>query len=179
MELSTAFKGREQEIIDFFAATFTASEGAEEGALIGDLVRNFLVGTAEWDLFVFTAVEAGVILGGIISSRLTYDQDDRAVFVLGPVAVATGNQRKGIGQWLLVHCLRALGNAGVDIALTYGDPNFYSKVGFKPITAAFAPAPFKLKYPDGWLGQSLTSREMTPLQGFSRCVDALDDPVFW
>ena len=59
MEFSTGFKGREQEIIEVFSAVFTASEGAEEGALIGGLVRRLLGGTAEEDLFVFTAEDAG------------------------------------------------------------------------------------------------------------------------
>ncbi|MCG5517084.1 MULTISPECIES: hypothetical protein [unclassified Ectothiorhodospira] len=41
------------------------------------------------------------------------------------------------------------------MVLTYGDPNYYSRIGFKPITEALAPAPFTLKQPEGWLGQSL------------------------
>ncbi len=179
MELSTGVKGRKQEIIDLFTATFTASEGAEEGALIGDLVRNLLGGKPEDDLFIFTAEEMGTIVGGIVFSRLTYDKDDRSVFVLGPVAVATDHQGNGIGQRLLNHGLAALRYAGVDIAVTYGDPNFYARVGFAPITETFAQAPFKLNHPEGWLGQSLTDREMTPLKGPSRCVKALSDPAFW
>ena len=179
MEFSTGFKGREQEIIDLFSATFAASEGAEEGALIGGLVRNLLGGTAEEDLFVLTADEAGAIVGGVIISRLTYEQDGRTVFVLAPVAVATDQQGKGVGQRLLNHALAALRDAGVDIAVIYGDPNYYSKVGFTPITEAFAQAPFALNRPEGWLGQSLTDRKMTPLKGPSRCVAALNDPVFW
>jgi predicted N-acetyltransferase YhbS len=179
MEFSTAWQGREQEIIGLVTATFTASDGAEEGALIGDLVRNLLAGTAALDLFVFTAVEAGAIVGCIVFSRLSYDEDERTVFVLAPVAVATDRQGQGIGQALLTHGLTALRDAGVDIALTYGDPAYYSKVGFAPITEAFAPAPFVLKHPEGWLGQSLTDRKMTPLKGPCRCVAALNDPVFW
>ncbi len=134
MELRRDWKGREREIADLFTATFTASEGAEEGALIGGLVRNLLGGTAEKDLFVFTADEAGTIVGGIVSSRLTFDQDERSVFVLPRVAVATDHQGKGIGQRLLNHGLMSLRNAGVDIAVTYGDPKYYAKVGFTPIT---------------------------------------------
>lgn len=57
MEFSTGPKGREEDIIALFTSTFTASEGMEEGALIGDLVRNLLAGTAEMDLFVFSAEE--------------------------------------------------------------------------------------------------------------------------
>lgn len=179
MEFSNGPKGREEDIIALFTATFAASEGMEEGALIGELVRDLLAGTAENDLFVFTAEDDGTIVGGIVFSRLTYEQDDRTVFVLAPVAVATDRQGKGIGQRLLNHGLASLRDAGVDIAMTYGDPNYYAKVGFVPISEADAQAPFPLNHPEGWLGQSLTDRAMAPLRGPSRCVEALSDPVFW
>jgi predicted N-acetyltransferase YhbS len=143
------------------------------------LVLNLLSGTAAQDLFVFTAEEEGAIIGGIVFSRLTYEQDERTVFILAPVAVATDRQRTGIGQRLLTHGLASLRSAGVDIAMTYGDPNYYDKVGFKPISEADAPAPFPLKQPEGWLAQSLTDRPMTPLKGPPHCVKALNDPVFW
>lgn len=179
MELSTEFKGKEQEIIDLFAATFAASEGAEEGALIGDLARNLLATTADAEINVVTACEERSLVGAIICSRLTYDQDDRIVFLLGPVGVATDRQGEGIGQRLLACGLTALQKKGVDFAVTYGDPNYYSKVGFRPITEEFARAPFNLKYPKGWLGQSLADGKMTPLKGPSRCVEAFHRPDYW
>jgi predicted N-acetyltransferase YhbS len=179
VQFSTGFEGREREIVDLFTATFTASEGAEEGALIGELAHNLLRGTDAEDLFVFTAEDGGLIVGGIVFSRLTYDRDERTVFVLAPVAVASEHQGKGIGQRLIVHGLAGLREAGVDIVLTYGDPAFYGRVGFRPITETFARAPFALNHPEGWLGQSLTGRELTPLRGTVRCVEALNDPAFW
>jgi predicted N-acetyltransferase YhbS len=179
MDFTTGFAGREGAIADLVAASFAASEGAAEGALIGDLARNLIAGTAERDLFVFTADERGEILGAIIFSRLTYDGDDRTVFVLGPVAVATGRQGQGIGQKLLAHGLAALRAAGVDVAVTYGDPAYYGKVGFRPITQSFAAAPMPLTQPHGWLAQSLTGAALTPLKGRASCVAALNDPAFW
>jgi predicted N-acetyltransferase YhbS len=179
MEISKGHQGREAEIIDLFTATFTESEGAEEGALIGELVQNLLRGSAAQDLFVFAAEEEGAIIGGIVFSRLTYERDERTVFVLAPVAVATDRQGQGIGQRLLTHGLASLRSAGVDIAMTYGDPDYYAKVGFMPISESDAPAPFPLNHPEGWLAQSMTNRPMTPLKGPSRCVEALNDPVFW
>ena len=179
MEFSGGFKGREQAIIALFATTFAASEGTEEGALIGDLVRNQLAGTAQPDLYVFTAEENATLVGGAIFTRLTYDEDDRTVFVLGPVAVASSRQGRGIGKQLLEHGLDTLRGVGVDIALTYGDPDYYARVGFAPITEEFALPPFNLQRPEGWLGQSLTDTEMIPLKGRSRCVEALNDPIFW
>ncbi|MFP4280644.1 MAG: GNAT family N-acetyltransferase [Halochromatium sp.] len=179
MWFSTDTQGREEAIIELFRATFTASEGAEEGSLIGNLVQNLLASTAAQDRFAFMAEDDGAINAGIFFSRLTYEQDERAVFVLAPVAVATDQQGKGIGQRLLNQGLATLRSAGVDIAMTYGDPGYYTKVGFRPISEADAPAPFKLSRPEGWLALSLTDRAMTPLKGPSRCVEALNDPVFW
>lgn len=179
MDFSSDCKGREKKIVDFFMATFSASEGAEEGALIGSLAKNLLGLTSDEDLFVFIAEDADTIVGSIVFSRLSYEKDDRTVFVLGPVAVATNRQGMGIGQRLLSYGLSALRKAGVDIAVTYGDPNYYCKVGFTPITETVAPAPFKLQRPEGWLGQSLTGTELKPLKGPPRCVAAFNDPGFW
>jgi predicted N-acetyltransferase YhbS len=179
LEYSASSRGREQEIIDLMAATFTASEGIEEGALIGDFVRHLLHSTPERDLFVFIAQDGGEIVGSVIFSRLTYDHDDRIVFILSPLAVATKFQGKGIGRKLVAHGLKTLEAAHVDVAVTYGDPGFYSKVGFSQISEAFAAAPFRLTRPEGWMGKSLTDRELTPLKGSPRCVEALSDPKLW
>lgn len=179
IEWSNAFKGREQPIIDLFAATFTDSEGAEEGAVIGDLVRHQLTGTPAPDLDVFVVEEDGAIVAGAVFSRLTYDRDDRSVFVLGPVAVVTARQGEGIGQQLLQHALDTLRRKGVDVVVTYGAPAYYSRVGFKPVTESLIPAPYRLQHPEGWLAQSLTEAELPPLMGKARCVEAFNNPVFW
>ncbi|TVP84136.1 MAG: N-acetyltransferase [Thioalkalivibrio sp.] len=179
MEFQTGHKGREAEIIDLFTTAFTASEGEEEGALIGELARNLLGSTDEKDRAVFTAEDDGTIIGAIVFSRLTYEQDERTVFVLAPVAVATDQQGKGIGQRLLTHGLTSLRSAGVDIVVTYGDPNYYARVGFLPVSEAEARAPFPLNHPEGWMAQSLTERVMAPLKGPSRCVQALNHSAFW
>ena len=62
---------------------------------------------------------------------------------------------------------------------TYGDPNYYSKVGFKPITEKLIKAPLKLSYPEGWLAQSLVSDEIQPITGNSYCVEAFNKPRIW
>jgi predicted N-acetyltransferase YhbS len=179
MDVSTEYETRAGMIAALFRESFTASEGAEEGALIGTLAHRLMVGGPAGDIRVFTAWEDGVPVGGIIFSRLTHGGDARTVFVLGPVAVATDRQGQGIGQRLIAHGLDALRREGVDIAVTYGDPAFYTRVGFKPITQDLVPAPFCLQHPEGWLGQSLGGGALTPLAGPVRCVSALNDPVFW
>jgi predicted N-acetyltransferase YhbS len=166
-------------IADLFEATFTTSEGAEEGALIGALARRLITETPAEDLRVFTALEDGTLVGGIFFTRLTYGGDPRTVFMMAPVAVAVAHQGKGIGQRLISHGLDALRQEGVDIAVTYGDPAFYSRVGFKPVSEADLPAPQPLGQPQGWIAQSLTDAPLTPLRGPARCVAAFDDPALW
>ncbi|SIO32335.1 Acetyltransferase (GNAT) domain-containing protein [Rhodovulum sp. ES.010] len=139
MEFSTGFQGREQKVVDLFRATFTASEGAAEGALIGGLVRRQMSDTAPEDIRVFTAWENGALIGGAVFTRLTYAHDPRTVFVLSPMAVATDRQGEGIGQALLRHALADLRMQGVDVAITYGAPAFYGRVGFLPPSDTTAP----------------------------------------
>lgn len=179
MTFSSKHHGQVETLVDLFTAAFSASEGAEEGRSIGALVRDLLTTTAAEDLFVFSTWDSGVVTGCIVFSRLVFDQDDRVVFILSPVAVAPGRQRQGIGRNLLNFGLDQLRARGVDIAVTYGDPAYYGKVGFAPITEKVARAPLKLSQPEGWLAQSLNDRPLDPLQGQSRCVDALDNSAYW
>ena len=61
--------------------------------------------------------------------------------------------------------LNELRGKGVDIAMTCGDPNYYSKTGFQQITEDIAKAPQKLSYPEGWLAQALTERDIKATGG--------------
>jgi predicted N-acetyltransferase YhbS len=179
MQFSTSFGGHEEQIAALFDTTFTASEGAEEGARIGQLALNLLRGTDRKDLFAFTAKHADTLMGCIIFSRLRFNASDRKVFLLAPVAVLPDHQRRGIGKKLISHGLNHLCDHGVELAVTYGDPSYYSQTGFLPLDPATVPPPLPLSMPQGWLGQSLVGKAMQPIRGPSTCVAALNDPVFW
>ena len=179
MDYSTEYQTQADAIAALFTNTFTVSEGAEEGALIGALARRLIAETPAEDLRVFTAWEDGALVGGIFFTRLSYAGDPRTVFMMAPVAVATAQQGKGVGQRLIAHGLAALRQQGVDIVVTYGDPAFYGRVGFKAITESEVPAPFPLQHPEGWQVQSLDGAELVPLIGPPRCVEAFNDPVLW
>lgn len=179
MHLTDGAGGREREIVDLFATTFTASEGAEEGALIGSLARDLLDRTPPGDIRVFTASENGALAGAVIFTRLRYAGDARTVVLLSPMAVTPRRQGRGIGQALIRHGLDALRAEGADVALTYGDPAFYGKVGFVPVTEATAPPPQPLSHPAGWIGQALAGGDLAPLTGPVTCAAALDDPAYW
>lgn len=142
MEISAEYEAHAAAIAGLFTTTFFASEGTDEGAVIGELARHLMAETPVQDLRVFTAWSRSELVGAILFSRLIYEGDDHTVFVLGPVAVATDRQHQGIGQRLISHGIEELRREGVELAVTYGDPGFYGRVGFKAITEDDVPAPF-------------------------------------
>ena len=63
--------------------------------------------------------------------------------------------------------------------ITYGDPAYYSKVGFKQINQDFIEPPYELSMPIGWLAQSLVDKPLEPIQGKTQCVTAFQDINLW
>jgi len=179
MEFVTGAAGREADLIAVFEASFAASEGAEEGRVIAELVGELLTTTPPDDLHVFATEDRGELVAGILFTRIRFDGDPRTVFLLSPVAVAPDRQRQGLGQAVINFGIATLRKAGADAALTYGDPDYYSQVGFRQITAAEASPPFPLSQPHGWLGQALQNEDFIPLKGIAKCVPAFDDPAHW
>lgn len=178
MELSTYNPGNIEEIKQLFTKTFSDSDGQPEGLLIGNLAYELMTSTDGHDLYGFVATEKEQIIGSIIFSKLTFESEINA-FLLSPVAIHTNYQGKGIGQKLINYGLDTLKVNGVELAFTYGDPNFYSKVGFSHIAEKSVKAPLKLTYPEGWLGQSLVNDVIEPITGSSYCVEALNKPELW
>ena len=167
-----------EEIKQLFIKVFSDADGESEGELIGSLTYDIMTSTDSKDLYGFVAVEDEQIIGSIFFTRLTF-QNNIDAFLLSPVAIQTSFQGKGIGQKLINFGIDHLKKKKVSIVFTYGDPNFYSKVGFKQITEKTANAPFKLSQPEGWLAQSLVSDNITPITGNSLCVEAFNKPEIW
>lgn len=178
MKLSTYRKSSTEEIKQLFTKVFTDSEGQSEGLVVGSFVYDLMINTNAEDLHGFIAVEHGKIIGCIFFSRITFDNDVIA-FILSPAAVHADYQRKGIGQKLINFGISYLKENNVELVFTYGDPNFYSKTGFNLIAEKNIKAPLKLTYPEGWLGQSLVSKQIHPIVGNSYCVEALNKPELW
>jgi putative acetyltransferase len=179
VKITHGFVGREQALFELFTTTFTASEGPDEGALIGELVGDLLAETSTADIRAFCAEDHGDVIGAAIFTRLTYSDDPHIVFLLSPMAVAPGHQRQGIGQAMLSYALGALRSEGIQIVVTYGDPNYYARAGFVQIAEDKARAPLPLSLPHGWIGQCLTGEQMPVLQGPSTCVSALNRKDVW
>jgi predicted N-acetyltransferase YhbS len=171
-------KERDQALVDLFIATFSDSEGPDEGALIGTLVKDFLDTTAQDDLHIHVALHDNTVVGSAIFSRLSCEDGTHA-FLMAPVAVGTSFQKKGVGQALISSGIEHLRAKGVQLVMSYGDIDFYARTGFVVVPVEVIPAPRPLSYPQGWIGQSLDGREIQPVTGGTRCVAAIDDGAYW
>ena len=171
-------KNSQEKVTGLFTSVFTASEGEKEGRLIGNLASELSSGTDNQEIVCFGTYEEESIIGSIFFTRLRF-RDAIQVYMLAPVAVGTEHQGKGVGQALINYGLNELKNRSVAVAITYGDPSFYSRVGFRALSENVIQAPLKLSMPEGWLGQSLTEEPIPTINERPTCVKEFNDPVYW
>ena len=178
MKFSSYNSNQSQEIINLFTSVFSNSENQKEGLLIGKLVSELISTTDEDNLLGFVATDEDTIIGCIFFSRLTFENNANA-YILSPVSVHTEHQGQGVGQQLIHFGINYLRNINVDLVFTYGDPKYYSKIGFSHISEETVKAPLTLSYPKGWLAQSLNGGIVEPISGNSHCVAALNKQIYW
>jgi predicted N-acetyltransferase YhbS len=171
-------KKYQAELSSLFTSVFTASEGEKEGRLIGDLASELSSGIDNREIICYGAFKERSIIASIFFTRLRFHGFNH-VYMLAPVAVSTNHQGKGVGQALIRYGLNDLKNRSVAVVVTYGDPSFYSKVGFQALPEDVIQAPLKLSMPEGWLGQSLTEEPIPTLNDRPTCVKEFNDPVYW
>lgn len=167
------------QIIAVFDASFTDAEGGETGAQIAGLVRAMLDQLRPPELWVFSAWADDSCTGAILLSRLRFGQSPEPVYLLSPVAVHPNWQRQGVGQGLLRHGLDQLRSQGATAVVTYGDPAYYGKSGFVPVTSRQVPPPLPLSMPHGWQALSLSGTDLPRLPAPSQCVAPMRDPELW
>ena len=86
-------------------------------------------------LLSIVAERAGRIVGHGAVSPVRLSTNDPGWVALGPVAVAPGHQRTGVGSALVRHALELLGErTAVAGCVVLGDPAYYARFGFRAQT---------------------------------------------
>ena len=83
----------------------------------------------------FVATVGKKIVGNILYTKsyiISDDGDKHEVLTFGPVSVLPEYQRNGIGSALINHTKQIAANMGYRAIFIYGDPAYYSRVGFSP-----------------------------------------------
>jgi len=171
-------KKYKSDITDLFTSVFTQSEGADEGALVGSLVAKLCTSIDDKEVICFAAYDGNELVGTVFCTHLNFGGDEK-IYMLAPVAVSTEHQGKGVGQGLINHALNKLKERSVEVVVTYGDPAYYSKVGFQALPEGVLQAPLTLSIPEGWLGQSLLGKAIPVISQRPTCVKEFNDSVYW
>lgn len=166
------------EVVSLFTSVFSSSEGEQEGRLIGSLASALAARIDNQEVICIGAYEDGSAIGAMFCTRLRFDEPIEA-YMLAPVAVSAAHQGRGIGQALIRFALDELKNRSATLAVTYGDPAFYSKVGFQALSEDLIQAPLPLSMPEGWLGQPLSGEAIPILKSRPACVQEFDNPDYW
>jgi putative acetyltransferase len=166
------------EVTSLFTSVFSSSEGEKEGALIGGLACALAARIDNQEVICMGAYAEGDLLGVIFFTRLRFDEPIDA-YMLSPVAVSTSHQGQGTGRALIRFGLEELKDRSVGLVVTYGDPAFYSKIGFRALSEEVVRAPHPLSMSEGWLGQSLSGEDIPIQKCRPACVREFADPAFW
>jgi putative acetyltransferase len=85
--------------------------------------------------------ETGAIIGHVLFSPLATDTGARFV-ALAPLSVTPGEQRGGVGTWLMETAHALLAGQGVAASVVLGHPAYYPRVGYSADAAKAVKAPF-------------------------------------
>ena len=178
MEFKILDNNSKEEVASLFTSVFSSSEGEHEGKLIGRLALALAARTDNQETICMGAYADGALIGAIFFTRLRFAEPVEA-YMLAPVVINTAHQGRGIGQALIRFGLDELKDRSATLVVTYGDPAFYSRVGFQALSEEVVQAPLPLSMPEGWLGQPLSGDTIPALKSRPSCVPEFDHPEYW
>lgn len=152
--------------------------GDPEGKTIGQLAIDLLEDKTAYPIVSLVAEEDSKIVGHILFTAIKIGAASATGgYILAPLAVATGCQGAGVGTGLITHGLQMLKQRGADFVLVLGDPNYYSRSGFK--TGHNLKPPYALDYPQAWMARELKTGVLEKIKGKVQCAASLNSPEHW
>ncbi len=134
-----------------------ASEVSEDPAE-ADLVDELRASEAWIPQLSMVAVVTGEAVGHVVCSRARIEPGGLPVLALGPIAVLPDRQRTGVGSALMDAVLAAADALGESLIGLVGEPDFYSRFGFRPASSV------SLDAPDSQWGDYFQVRALTNFQ---------------
>ena len=150
-----------------------------EAQIVADIAVNLLNEKTPIKIISLVAIQDNKVVGHIaFSPAYSIDNSEHFAYILAPLAVSPKHQKNKIGSSLIKYGLDTISNLGSFIVFVYGDPQYYSKFGFKTDLAKNFTPQYSLQYPEGWHALILNS-SIFPEGGIIKFVDSLNDPNLW
>ena len=150
----------------------------DERDSVSQLAIDLLEDSTASPLLSLVAEKDNKIIGHIIFSAVTIkDPAISNAYILAPLAVLENQQGCGVGQALINQGLKILKERNAKFVLVLGDPNYYSRTGFK--TGHNIYPPYNLEYPEAWMAQELKKGALKDIKGTVQCATSLSAPEHW
>jgi putative acetyltransferase len=150
-----------------------------EDKLVSDFAVNLLHEKSTVNIISLVAIDNDAIIGHTAFSSVFLDgTNEHFGYILAPLAVSPTHQNNRVGSTIVKHGLDTISSLGAFIVFVYGDPQYYSRFGFKTNLAQNFSPPYTLQYPEGWHAMKLNST-VFPEGGKFKCVNSLNDPKLW
>ena len=130
------------------------------------------------DVVSLVACAGDDLLGHVAFTRCAVAGRAEPVALLGPLAVAPRQQRRGIGGALVRDGLRRLAEEGVARVLVLGDPAYYRRFGFRPEAGIAPPCSLPDAWRTAWQGLDLNAAT-PPIAGRLDVPDPWANPALW
>ena len=151
-----------------------------ERDLISDVAVEMLSEAASPPVLPLVAEVDDTIIGHVTFSPVTSrDTKEHLGYILAPLAVSPGHQKRGIASQLIKSGVQHLSELGSGVLLVYGDPGFYGRFGFVVDRAECYTPPYRLQYPFGWQGMALGDFDFPSSSVSISCVSCLSAPALW
>jgi len=175
MKIREANVNDSEDIKNLHLQAFDNSEAEQ----VSDLAVKLLHEKSTVNIISLVAIDNNAIIGHIAFSPVFLDStNEHFGYILAPLAVSPPHQNNRVGSTIVKHGLDAISSLGAFIVFVYGDPQYYSRFGFKIDLAQNFIPPYALQYPEGWQAMKLSST-IFPEGGKLQCVNPLNDPGLW
>jgi len=148
-----------------------------------ELVRELLCDPGAKPIVSLLAFKDNRAVGHILftTAHLTKTRKMTPISILAPLAIVPDAQKQGIGGKLIERGLQLLSKSGAVLVFVLGDPEYYSRYGFKPAghLGFEAPYPIPDEHADAWMVQALRPGAIGSVCGKVICSDALNKPELW
>lgn len=152
---------------------------SSEAELVSDLAINLLHEKSTIKTISLVAINNDAIIGHIVFSPVFLGSNNKHFgYILAPLAVLPTHQNNKVGSKIVKYGLDTISSLGAFIVFVYGDPQYYSRFGFKTNLAQNFSPPYTLQYPEGLHAMKLNSTAF-PDGGNFKCVNSLNNPKLW
>jgi putative acetyltransferase len=129
---------RPERTVDAVAISKLHTAAFADDGQVSDLVAALAAAPAALAPLSFVATVDGAVAGHVLLSASRLDAPARLVdvYVLAPLGVLPGLQRRGIGTALVRHALAQAAATPVPLVFLEGDPDYYGERGFERADAA-------------------------------------------